>query len=154
MIVQRVNRSRDQPPQKEQPILPLTPAQHAILAKAINTHNGRIDWFPEHIKGGARKKVLDGLFNRALITPDGEGWKVSAEGYDALGMKRPHIDARPISKFEASLDAVIADAEATQNASADTDAELQTAVAQAEASFAPTANTPRTREAITASRPK
>jgi hypothetical protein len=30
---------------------------------------GKIDWFPDNIKGGARKKVLDGLFNRALITP-------------------------------------------------------------------------------------
>ena len=67
----------------------LTPAQHAILAKAINTSNGHIDWYPDHIKGGARKKVLDGMFNRALITPDGEGWCVAAEGYDALGMARP-----------------------------------------------------------------
>ena len=67
----------------------LTPAQHAILAKAINTSNGQVDWFPDHIKGGARKKVLDGMFNRALITPDGEGWCVAAEGYDALGMARP-----------------------------------------------------------------
>ena len=57
----------------------LTPAQHAILAKAINTSAGKIEWFPDHIKGGARKKVLDGLFNRALITPDGDGWRVAAE---------------------------------------------------------------------------
>ena len=49
----------------------LTPAQHAILAKAINTSSGKIDWFPDNIKGGARKKVLDGMFNRALITNDG-----------------------------------------------------------------------------------
>jgi hypothetical protein len=33
--------------------------------------------------------VLDGLFNRALITTDGTDWFVAAEGYDALGMKRP-----------------------------------------------------------------
>ena len=64
----------------------LTPAQHAILAKAINTSDGKIDWFPDNIKGGARKKVLDGMFNRALITTDGTDWFVSAEGYDALGM--------------------------------------------------------------------
>ena len=73
----------------------LTPAQHAILAKAINTSGGKIDWFPDNIKGGARKKVLDGLFNRALITPDGEGWCVAAEGYDALGMKRPMATHQP-----------------------------------------------------------
>lgn len=118
----------------------LTPAQHAILAKAIHTSDGRIEWFPDHIKGGARTKVLEGLSNRALITPDGEGWRVAAEGYDAMGMKRPRI-----SKFEAKLDAIIANAEAAQAESADADAELEAAVAQAEASFTAPAKTPRTR---------
>ena len=89
----------------------LTPAQHAILAKAINTSAGKIEWFPENIKGGARKKVLDGMFNRALITPDGEGWCVAAEGYDALGMKRPELP-QPTTKFEEELDKIITNAEA------------------------------------------
>ena len=89
----------------------LTPAQHAILAKAINTSAGKIDWFPDNIKGGARKKVLDGLFNRALITPDGDGWRVAAEGYDALGMKRPEI-TQATSAFEEELDKIITNAEA------------------------------------------
>ncbi len=124
----------------------LTPAQHAILAKAINTSDGKIEWFPDNIKGGARKKVLDGMFNRALITPDGEGWCVAAEGYDALGMKRPHIDAKRTSKFEAKLDAIIANAEAAQDDTADADAELEAAVAQAEASFKAPEITPRTRD--------
>lgn len=73
----------------------LTPAQHAVLAKAINVHQGKIEWFPDHIKGGARKKVLEGMFNRALITTDGADWWVAAEGYDALGMARPGPDAAP-----------------------------------------------------------
>ena len=80
----------------------LTPAQHAILAKAINTGGGKIEWFPDHIKGGARTKVLQGMFNRALITPDsqdGKGWRVAAEGYDALGMPRPGSERR-IGSFE------------------------------------------------------
>ena len=124
----------------------LTPAQHAILAKAINTSGGKIEWFPDNIKGGARKKVLDGLFNRALITPDGEGWCVAAEGYDALGMKSPHIDAEHTSKFEAKLDAIIANAEAAQDDTADADAELEAAVAQAEASFKAPEKAPRTRD--------
>ncbi|MBG1252187.1 DUF3489 domain-containing protein [Burkholderia pseudomallei] len=67
----------------------LTPAQHAILAHAIHQTDGCISWFPDNIKGGARKKVLDGLFNRALITNDGTDWFVAAEGYDALGVPRP-----------------------------------------------------------------
>ncbi len=134
----------------------LTPAQHAILAKAINTSGGKIDWFPDNIKGGARKKVLDGLFNRALITPDGEGWCVAAEGYDALGMKRPHVNAEHTSKFEAKLDAIIANAEAAQDAPdataapQTTDAELEADVAACEAEWAKNAATaqakPRTRD--------
>ena len=124
----------------------LTPAQHAILAKAINTSGGKIDWFPDNIKGGARKKVLAGLFNRALITPDGEGWCVAAEGYDALGMKRPQVNAEQTSKFEAKLDAIIANAEAAQDDTADADAELEAAVAQAEASFKTPVKAPRTRD--------
>ena len=67
---------------------PLTPAQHAILAYAHNHSEGKIVWFPDNIKGGARKKVLDGMFNRALITPLNGDWFIAAEGYDALGV--PH----------------------------------------------------------------
>lgn len=67
----------------------LTPAQHAILAHAIHHTAGKIDWFPDNIKGGARKKVLDGLCLRALIIPSGSDWYVAAEGYDALGHPRP-----------------------------------------------------------------
>lgn len=69
--------------------LQLTAAQHAILAHAIHHSEGKINWFPENIKGGARKKVIDGLFKRALITPSGTDWFVAAEGYDAMGCTRP-----------------------------------------------------------------
>jgi hypothetical protein len=103
----------------------LTPTQHAILAKAINANSGMIEWFPDNIKGGARKKVLGSLFNRALITPDGQGWRVAAEGYDALGMQRPQ----------------------TQPAVLDIDSELEQAVNAAEATWQPQPKaTPRTRE--------
>ncbi|CAE6686656.1 DUF3489 domain-containing protein [Candidatus Nitrotoga fabula] len=67
----------------------LTPAQHIILAYAVNHTDGKIGWFPQNINGGARKKVLDSLFQRALITPSGGDWFVAAEGYDAMGMPRP-----------------------------------------------------------------
>ena len=134
---------------------PLTPAQHFILAAAIEHTDGRIERFPDNIKGGARSKVLDGLFNRALITPDGEGWSVAAEGYDALGAPRPRANARRISIFEAKLDAIIAAAENTDapNAPEEPD-DIEGEVATAEASFtapapapapAPAAS-PRTRE--------
>ena len=124
---------------------PLTPAQHFILAAAIEHTDGRIERFPDNIKGGARSKVLDGLFNRALITPDGEGWSVAAEGYDALGAPRPRANARRISIFEAKLDAIIAAAENTDAPEAHRepdDVAIEGEVATAEASF----TTPRTRE--------
>ena len=66
----------------------LTPAQHAILAYAHQHTEGKITWFPDNIKGGARKKVIDGLFKRALITYDGTDLFVAAEGYEALGVPR------------------------------------------------------------------
>ncbi|HBP4929127.1 TPA: DUF3489 domain-containing protein [Pseudomonas aeruginosa] len=104
----------------------LTPAQHAILAYALEHTGGKIDWFPDNIKGGARKKVLDGLFNRALITTDGSDWFVAAEGYDVMGRARP--------------------APATLQA----DPEIEAAVTAAEATWAKDATTeqakPRTRE--------
>ena len=52
----------------------LTVTQNAVLAHAIHHSDGKLDWFPDNIKGGARKKVLDGLFNRALITTNGSDW--------------------------------------------------------------------------------
>ncbi len=67
----------------------LTPAQYAILAYAIQHTGGKIEWFPDNIKSGARKKVLDGLAKRALITASGDDWFMADAGYDALGRKRP-----------------------------------------------------------------
>lgn len=64
----------------------LTPAQHAILAYAHQHTEGKISWYPDNIKGGARQKVIDGLFKRGLITHEGNDWFVAAEGYDALGV--------------------------------------------------------------------
>lgn len=118
----------------------LTPAQHAILAKAINTSGGKIDWFPDNIKGGARKKVLDGMFNRALITTIGADWFVAAEGYDALGMPRPGVNKKGVGQFEANLDQIIANAEGAPAAMSDP--ELEAAVTAAEATWVK----PRTRD--------
>jgi hypothetical protein len=67
----------------------LTPAQHAILAYAIEHTGGKIEWFPDNIKGGARTKVLEGLFNKALITRDSTDWFVAAEGYEPWGAPGP-----------------------------------------------------------------
>ncbi|MFN3593879.1 MAG: DUF3489 domain-containing protein, partial [Thiobacillaceae bacterium] len=111
----------------------LTPTQHAILAYAIAHSGGKIDWFPEHIKGGARQKVLAGLANRALIATRGSHWFVTAEGYDALGLPRPGAKTPNAGSFEARLDQIIAKAEAATAAASDP--ELEAAVAAAEAAW-------------------
>ena len=66
----------------------LTPTQHTILAHAHQHTEGKITWFPDNIKGGARQKVIDGLSNRALITNTGGEWSIAADGYEALGVPR------------------------------------------------------------------
>ena len=116
----------------------LSPSQQLILNHAAQTTDGKLDWFPDTIKGGARKKVLDSLLNRALITRLGDDWFITAEGYDALGL--PH--RAPITL--AALDAVIANAKI--DASNATDPEIEAAVTAIEAKARAEAKTPRTRE--------
>lgn len=86
----------------------LSPSQQQVLKHAAVHTDGKLIWFPENIKGGARKKVIDSLLNRTLITANGSDWFVSAEGYEALGL--PH--RAPITL--ASLDAAIDTAEAAK----------------------------------------
>ncbi len=88
----------------------LSASQQQILNHAAVNTDGKLVWFPETLKGGARKKVLDSLFNRALITSDGNHWFVAAEGYEALGIPR----RAPITL--AALDAVIESAESNSAA--------------------------------------
>ncbi|PPD34050.1 MAG: hypothetical protein CTY19_05970 [Methylomonas sp.] len=52
--------------------LKLTDTQLQVLTHAIQHTQGRIDWFPEHIKGGARQKVIEALYNKALIDKSGD----------------------------------------------------------------------------------
>lgn len=71
----------------------LTSTQQQVLEHAADTIDGRIDWFPESVKGGARKKVTDGLLSRGLITNNGgSDWYITAEGFEALGRARPDTD--------------------------------------------------------------
>ena len=80
----------------------LTATQQAILAHAHQHTAGKIEWFPENIKGGARQQVLDGLFNRALITKSASDWFIAAEGYDALGVPRKGATNAPAVKTTAA----------------------------------------------------
>lgn len=118
---------------------PLTPTQHAILTHALDHADGRIEWFPSNIHGGARQKVLAGLAKHELVRRDGKQWRIAAAGYEAPGVPYPDASKKRIGKFEAKLDQIIANAEGAP--SAPNDAELEAAVAAAEATWA----TPRTR---------
>ena len=91
----------------------LNPNQQAILEHATQHSGGKIAWFPDHIKGGARAKVLENLFKRALITPDGDDWVVAAEGYDALGLPRPVALPPTVTLDDPELEADVASAEAS-----------------------------------------
>ena len=140
----------------------LTSTQRQVLEHAVDQSEGRITWFPDGVKGGARQKVIAGLANKALITSNGgPDWFIAAEGYDALGL--PH--RAPITL--AALDTVITNAEAAQHgasqvladeiggedptdaeidASNATDPEIEAAVIAIEAKARAEAKTPRTRE--------
>lgn len=85
----------------------LTDTQRQVLKHAARKTGGCITWFPDSVKGGARKKVLDGLLNRELVTTNGNDWFVSAKGYEALGGRRP----KPVVA-DAELEAAVAGAEA------------------------------------------
>ena len=85
----------------------LTDTQREVLEHAADQPNGCITWFPDNVKGGARQKVITGLFNKALITSNGgQDWFVAAEGYDALGRARPTPAAiHPDPEVEAAVSA-------------------------------------------------
>jgi hypothetical protein len=101
---------------------PLTPSQHAILAHALGFHDGRLVWFPDGVKGGARKKVLDAMSSRGLIASDGAGWLVAPGGYRAMegagGTPEPvsavPTEAEPStdSPADPEIEALVTDAEA------------------------------------------
>jgi len=85
----------------------LSTTQCDILEHAIDHHGGQIVWFPENVKGGARQKVIQGLFNKALITRDGQdNFFVAAEGYVALGRDVPApATTHPDPEVEAAVSA-------------------------------------------------
>ena len=89
----------------------LTDTQREVLEHAADQPNGCITWFPDNVKGGARQKVITGLFNKALITSNGgQDWFVAAEGYDALGRARP---TPATTHPDPEIEAAVSTAEAT-----------------------------------------
>ena len=74
----------------------LTDTQTLILNTAIQSSDGRLSWFPDNLKGGARDKVLGSLLRQGLIQIDGESHRVSDLAYAALGLAVPPASIEPI----------------------------------------------------------
>ena len=69
--------------------LTLSKAQTALLGTAIR--NGG---HTPNVRQAATAKVLEALAKRGLITAEGDGWKVTVAGYEALGQTPPEAPAR------------------------------------------------------------
>ncbi len=74
----------------------LTDTQTLILNTAIQSSDGRLSWFPDNLKGGARDKVLGSLLRQGLIQIDGESHRVTDLAYEALGLAVPPASIEPI----------------------------------------------------------
>ena len=98
----------------------LSTTQYNILEHGIDRTKGQIVWFPDNVKGGAQHKVIQGLFNKALITRDGQGnYFVAAEGYVALGRDLPApATTHPDPEVEAAVSAAEANWAQEKQASA------------------------------------
>ena len=84
--------------------IPLTNTQRQVLEHAAEQPDGRLGWFPDHVQGGARKKVIEGLWKKALITDIGPDWFIAPEGYDALGRVPVALPStHPDTEVEAAL---------------------------------------------------
>lgn len=82
----------------------LTDTQRLVLEQAAEQTDGRVNWFPDNVKGGARKKVIEGLCNKALITGSDADWFISPVGYDALERTPPALPTtHPDPEVEAAL---------------------------------------------------
>lgn len=74
----------------------LTETQTLILNTTIQSPDGRLSWFPDNLKGGARDKVLGSLLRQGLIQIDGEGHRVTDLAYEMLGLAVPQASIEPI----------------------------------------------------------
>ena len=67
------------------PATQLSESQIFVLNTAADHADGRVETFPENVKGGARAKVIDGLKTRAWIAAANDGWVITDAGRAAIG---------------------------------------------------------------------
>lgn len=71
-------------------MIQITDSQRALILLAIDTQ-GRIESYPDNLKGGARAAVVRGLLREDLIAADGSGYALTDAGYEAVGYQLPEI---------------------------------------------------------------
>jgi hypothetical protein len=69
-------------------MIQLTDSQRALIILAVET-DGRIENYPDNLKGGARVSVMRGLLRSDLIVAEGAGYALTDAGYEAVGQQRP-----------------------------------------------------------------
>ena len=85
----------------------LTPTQHAILSHALAQTQGKVLWFPETLKGGAKAKAIESLVSNGLISQRKRETLVTKAGYEALGLKPPFVEPRAVRTRETSKQATV-----------------------------------------------
>ena len=72
----------------------LTTTQQAILNHAYEHHDGKVEWFPETLKGGAKAKTLESLTKAGLIAQRKRAIVLTKAAYAALGIDQPSQPAK------------------------------------------------------------
>ena len=85
----------------------LTPTQHTILTHALAQTQGKVLWFPDALKGGAKDKVTESLRKGGFIAQVKRETVVTKAGYEALGLKPPFIEHRAVRTRETSKQATV-----------------------------------------------
>ena len=74
----------------------LTETQTFVLTAAAEHPEHRLEAFPEHVKGGARAKVLAGLYARGWAWEVDDHPVLTDEGFRAIGRERPVPPEPPV----------------------------------------------------------
>jgi hypothetical protein len=73
----------------------LSITQTEVLKAATRRADGNLEPLPANLRGGARKKVIDGLLSRELVSkfhyPDHVEYTLTDAGYAAVGKKRKAV---------------------------------------------------------------
>lgn len=70
----------------------LTTSQRSVLELAVATE-GRVENYPAGLLGGARTSVARGLLRNGLIEAHDAGYRLTADGYAAIGVEAPPSNA-------------------------------------------------------------